>query len=147
MVSSMQIKEIIRARGHPNILSTHRTTFEITKDVELTKRGDCIIAVGASKGASDLSPEFKSAMKRDDARITITIEAAEVREVVNARGSHLLLLDHPTDLVIRKSNFICGRTLAGEADKAAIDLSRKLAEKSQNPNQEILITLVAEVSN
>ena len=142
----MRIIEIIHARGHHNILSTHDTTLEITKETELTKRGNCIIAVGAEKGAINLEMGFKRTMKRDDARITITIEADGIREVVNAKGSHLLLLNHPTDLVIRKSNYVCGRTLAIGADKAAKDLSKKLTEKSQNPNQEILITLVAEVT-
>lgn len=142
----MRIIEIIHARGHQNILSTHDTTFEITKETELTKRGNCIIAVGASKGAIDLEATFKQAMRRDDARITITIEADGTREVVNAKGSHLLLLSHQTDLVIRKSNYVCGRTLAIVADKVARDLSRKFIEKLQDPNQEILVTLVAEVT-
>ncbi|HIP58595.1 MAG TPA: DUF371 domain-containing protein, partial [Archaeoglobus profundus] len=37
------MKEVITAWGHPNITAKHRTTLEITKDEELSIRGDCII--------------------------------------------------------------------------------------------------------
>ncbi|MBA7490955.1 hypothetical protein ES702_01499 [subsurface metagenome] len=140
----MKITEIVDACGHENIRSTHKTTFEITKESTLTKRGDCVIAVGATKGAKDLSSEFKDAMKREDVQITITIEADEVREVVKARGSPQLLFTHQTDMVVRKSNYICGRTIAIKANKAAKDISKKLIEKIQNPSQKIKITLTVE---
>jgi len=140
----MEITEIVDAVGHENIRATHKTTFEITKESTLTKRGDCVIAVGATKGAKDLGSEFKEAMKREDAQITITIEASEIREVVKARGSPQLLFTHPTDMVVRKSNYICGRTIAIKANKAARDISRKLIEKIRNPDQKIKITLTVE---
>jgi len=140
----MKITEIIDAYGHENIRATHKTTLEVTKESTLTKRGDCVIAVGATKGAKDLSSEFKEAMKRQDAQITITIEANGIREVVKARGSPQLLFTHPTDMVVRKSNYICGRTITIKANKAARDISRKLIEKIQNPDQKIKITLTVE---
>lgn len=140
----MKITEIIDAYGHENIRATHKTTLEVTKESTLTKRGDCVIAVGATKGAKDLSSEFKEAMKRQDAQITITIEANGIREVVKARGSPQLLFTHLTDMVVRKSNYICGRTIAIKANKAARDISRKLIEKIQNPDQKIKITLTVE---
>ena len=140
----MKITEIVDAYGHENIRATHKTTFEITKESTLTKRGDCVIAVGATKGAKDLSSEFKEAMKRQDAQITITVEASEIREVVKARGSPQLLFTHPTDMVVRKSNYICGRTIAIKANKAARDISRKLVEKIRTPDQKIKITLTVE---
>jgi len=140
----MKITEIIDAYGHENIRATHKTTLEVTKESTLTKRGDCVIAVGATKGAKDLSSEFKEAMKRQDAHTTITIEANGIREVVKARGSPQLLFTHPTDMVVRKSNYICGRTITIKANKAARDISRKLIEKIQNPDQKIKITLTVE---
>ena len=33
--------------GHENILSTHKTTIEFTKDSELTLDGDCILGIKA----------------------------------------------------------------------------------------------------
>lgn len=134
----------IFAHGHENIQATHETTFEITKEPTLTKRGDCIIAVEATKGAADLPLEFKEAARKKDAQITITIEAGELKEIVRTRGSPRLLFTHPTDLVVRKTDYVCGRTLAIRADKAASDLSRKLVEKIQDSSQRIRITLAVE---
>ena len=135
---------VIFAHGHENIQATHETTFEITKEPTLTKRGDCIIAVEATKGATDLPLEFKKAARKKGAQITITIEAGELKEIVRTKGSPRLLFTHPTDLVVRKTDYVCGRTLAIRADKVASDLSRKLVEKIQDPNQRIRITLAVE---
>lgn len=135
---------VIFARGHENIQATHRTTFEITKEPTLTKRGDCIIAVEATKGVADLPLEFKKAARKENAKITVTIEADGLREVVRASGNPRLSFTHPTDLVIRKSGYVCGRTVAVRADKVASDLSRKLVEKMQSSRQKIEITLTAE---
>jgi len=136
--------EVIIARGHENIQSTHKTTLEITKETKLTKRGDCVIAVSAAKAAADLNPRFKEAAKKESARITITIEAGEMKEVVRAGGSPQLSFTHPTDLVVRRSGYVCGRTVAVRADKAASDLSRKLVEKMRDSRQKIKITVTVE---
>jgi len=135
---------VFSARGHENIEATHKTTFEVTKETTLTKQGDCIIAVEASKAAADLPFEFKEAARKEGARIKVTIEAGELREVVKAKGSPQLQFMHPTDLVVRKSGYVCGRTLAIGADKAASDFSRKLVEKLKDPNQEVKVTLAVE---
>jgi len=140
----MKATEIISARGHQNVQSTNNTTFEITKENHLTKRGDCIIAVDATKGAADLNQTFKEVAHSQGARLTIKIEIDGEEETVTAWGNPKLLLTHPTDLVVRKSNYVCNRTLAIHADKAASDLSRKLVEKLRNPNQKVKITLTAE---
>jgi len=140
----LRIVEVVYARGHENVLSTHKTTLEITKEGMLTRRGDCVIAVCATKGAEDLSPRFKEAAGREGAKITVMIEADGVTEVVRARGDSRLSFTHPTDLVVRRSGYVCGRTVAVGADKAAWDLSRRLVEKMQNPHQKIKITLTVE---
>ncbi|OYT49182.1 hypothetical protein B6U79_02355 [Candidatus Bathyarchaeota archaeon ex4484_231] len=137
----MEKTEVIVAYGHPLIRSTHPTTFEITKDELLTEKGNCIIAVKANKAVVDLSSEFKKAAKKENAEITIIIEAGEQRESVKASGDPKLLFTHPTDIVVRKSSYTCSRTLAVKADKAARDLSRALIRKLQNPNQTVKITL------
>jgi len=137
----MKATEIVYAHGHANIQSSNRTTFEVTKEIFLTKRGDCIIAVGANKGAADLNPKFKEAAGNERARMMITIEVGDEVETVNAWGSHQLSFTHSTDLVVRRSNYVCSRTLAIRADKAAKDLSRRLVEKLRNPNQKVKITL------
>lgn len=141
----MEVTEIILGYGHENIQATHKTTFEITKEAQLSRRGDCIIAVSANKTMTDFSSEFKENVHKKKAKIMILIEAGDAAEVVNAFGSPRLILTHRTDMVVRKSNYICNRTLAIQADKAACDLSRKLAEKLRNPKQKVKITLTVRV--
>jgi hypothetical protein len=133
------------ARGHENVLSTHKTTFEVTKEEQLSKRGDCIVAVGSQLGAVDLPVEFKKAASTDRSKITITVEADGLEETAKAFGSSKLQFTHPTDLVVRKSDYTCGRTLAIKADKASVDFSRKLIEKLKNPKQTVKVTVTAEV--
>jgi hypothetical protein len=141
----MEVTEIILGYGHENIQATHKTTFEITKEAQLSRRGDCIIAVSANKTMTDFSSEFKENLHKEKAKIMILIEAGDAAEVVNAFGSPRLVLTHRTDMVVRKSNYICNRTLVIQADKAACDLSRKLAEKLRNPKQKVKITLTVRV--
>ncbi len=140
----MKVVEVIYARGHANVQATHKTTLQITKEPFLSQRGDCVIAVAATKSAPDLSPEFKETARREKARITTIVEADNLKEVVTAQGSPKLTFTHPNDLVVRKSRYVCGRTLAISANKTAHDLSRKLVEKLKNPVQKIRVTLTVE---
>ena len=135
------LKETILARGHENVLATHETTFEITKEANLSKRGNCVIAVSADKALDDLGSEFKEGLRKNDSRISILIEVGGVAETVNASGNSKLILDHPTDIVVRKTSHISDRTLAIEADKAACDLSRKLVEELRSPKKTVKITM------
>jgi len=141
----MEITEVIIAYGHENVLSTNKTTLEITKETHLTKKGNCILAVSADKALAELTSEFKEGLRKDGGRLTVTIETGNIIEIVKASGNPRLILIHPTDVVIRKSSFICDRTLAIRADKAAADLSKKLVEKMKNPEQEAKITLTVKV--
>lgn len=135
---------LFHAHGHENVLATHKTTFEFTKESSLTEQGDCILAVKSTKAALDLPLEFKDAARKEGSRIMVTIETDELKEVVKARGSPKLTFTHPTDLVVRKSSYVCGRTLAIKADKSANDLSRELVEKLKHSNQQVKVTLVVE---
>ena len=132
------------ANGHKNVLSTHKTTFEFTKETELTKNGNCIVAVGSTMGAVDLPEEFKKTAQKENSKITITIEVDNQKETATGKGSPQLQFTHPTDLVVRKSSFTCGRNLAIKADKASIDFSKMLVEKLQDPNQKAKVTLTVE---
>jgi hypothetical protein len=136
-----EIEEVVFGHGHPNILATHKATLEFTKDTHLSKKGDCIIAVAADKALADLSAEFKAGLRKPNAKLTILIEAGGISAQVQAYGTQQLSLAHPTDAVIRKSGYVCSRTLSVCADKAAINLPRELVEKLKNPQQQVKITL------
>ena len=82
----MTLSESFRARGHPNITSTHKTTLMITRDTELTPKGNCVVAVGSEKGLLDLDLRLKEAMKRADAKITLKLEVGKAIFNVSGRG-------------------------------------------------------------
>jgi hypothetical protein len=141
----MRIAEVIQASGHPRISAMHPTTLEITKEDRLTERGDCIIATCASKACVDLSTEFSNLVKNDETRITLRIEARDRSEVIRGRGSGKLTLDHPNDIVVRKSNYVCHRTIMILADKSALDLDREFVRILGDSRTRIQIELVAEL--
>ncbi|MEM0042413.1 MAG: DUF371 domain-containing protein [Thermofilaceae archaeon] len=118
--------ECVRARGHPLVRATHRSTLEITCDPWLTKRGDCIIAIDADKGAMHLSPSFKRLAANDATRIIIVLVCEGLVEVIRAWGHSCLTFESPNSLVVRRSSFIDGRTVAVKSDKAAIHLDRRM---------------------
>jgi len=140
-----RVSETLEARGHSMIKATHATSFEITKDRHLTARGDCIVAVSSSKGAADLSREFRRIARNDSARITVILSAEGMEQQAHGRGSHKLRLDHATDLVARKSTYACGRTLMISSNIAACDLSSKFIHLIRHPECKIAVQLVAEI--
>lgn len=137
----MTLTEVIHARGHVNVKSTHKKTLEITREDHLTPRGDCIIAVKADKGLNELGREFMNALKSGNAVLELTIKCNGVKDTVKAMGHPDLTLDHPTDMVVRKSSYTCSRTLAVKADKAAVDLDRRLVEELARDNSKVKVTL------
>jgi hypothetical protein len=141
----MRIVEVIQASGHPMIRANHPTTLEITKEDHLTERGDCIIAISASKGCADLSTGFLRLMKNDKTRVTLTMKAGNRTETIRGRGSSRLILDHPNDLVVRRSSYVCHRTIMILADKSALDLDREFVRILGDPHTRIRIELVAEL--
>ena len=143
-MSTNQATETFWVKGHPNILAIHPTTLMFTKDVYVSKNGDCIVGISADKSVTDLSTHLKLQLRKPNATVTISLEADGLSETIRALGSPTLCLCHPTDIVIRKSDYICHRTLAIFADKSAADLSRAFVEKLQSPEQKIKVTLTVE---
>ncbi len=143
-MASRKVVEVIHAFGHPNIRASHPTTFMITKERNVTQRGDCIVAVDADKSVADFSAEFKRVLRHPGAKLTIQLEVDGLVGQINAFGSPELTLNHPNDLVIRKSEFFSDRTLAIKADKSSSDLSRAVVEKLKNPKQQVTLTLTVE---
>ncbi|NJD98219.1 DUF371 domain-containing protein [Thermococcus sp. LS1] len=135
------LREIIRCRGHENVRATHKSTLEFTKEDYLTPKGDCILCIEADKGINDLSEEFKRALK-EGKRLLIRIKVADLTDEVLAEGSPRLILEHPYSMVVRKSDYIDGRTLAIKANKAAKDIDRRIVELLKNPKTVAEIELI-----
>jgi hypothetical protein len=140
----MQLRETFKARGHPNITASHRTTLMVTREPDVTLRGDCIVAVAAEKGLRDLDRRVKEAMCSRDAGIRLILQADGLTFQVSGRGDPRLTLSHPTDMVTRRSSYVCDRTLMVGADKAAYDLEPRLVRMLQKREQVVNITLVVD---
>ncbi len=132
----------IKARGHPNITAKHGATFMLTKDGEAGPNGDCIIGVSAEIAALDLDQGLKDVI-RSGGGLLITVTAGGISEEIRAFGNPGLTLTDPKDLVVRKSSFVCGRTLAIRAGKSAADFSRELAEKLRDAETVVEISIRA----
>lgn len=139
-----KVTETLYAHGHPNVLATHKTTLEITSEENLTPRGNCIVAVGSSKGAKQLSESFKELAKKENSIITMIIKVDDQTETIRGYGSPRLTFSHPHDLVVRKSSYCSDRTIMIKANKAAIDLSRRMVELLKNPLKKVEVVLTVE---
>jgi len=134
------LSDTIHAKGHRNILATHKTTLQITRDIQISKRADCVVAVAADKSLRDLTSAVKTALSSNTAKMRLTIEAGHMSEVIMGSGNINLSLSDTHDMVVRKSPFTSGRTLMVGANKAARDLDRTFVEKLKKP-EDIIITL------
>ena len=122
----------IMAKGHENVLSLHKSTFEITKDKDLSLSGDCIIGLDIDKSMEDFPKEFKEKLANDDTKVIVELKTPNAFDTIEGYGHHDLTLSHPTDIVCRKSTFVCSRTLMIKSNKAAIDLNRDLIKDLAN---------------
>lgn len=126
------MKLTIKTHGHINVTSKHKTTFEVTTDPEISIKADCIVGVASEKSMKDFSEDFKKAMRKEDAEIKVILKTKNAFDAITGHGHPDLPLDHPTDIVCRKSDYICGRTLMINADKAARDLNNDLINDLKN---------------
>jgi len=129
----VRVTEEVAFAGHAVVKATHEKTIEITTEGHLTTRGDCIIGVRASKGIAQLSRSMKRALRSDDARVRLTIVTPGGEFSFAAKGSKDLTFDSPTDMVIRRSSFVCGRTLAVQAECSASEIPRGLVGTLKSP--------------
>ncbi len=124
----------ISFRGHKNVRSLHTKSIEITTDTDLTVNGDCIIGVGASCGCRDIPTELKSLLQQPQSKVSCTIIVGDLSFKVTGNGSEKLALTNPHDIVIRKSNFTCPRTLSINCDTASDSIPRQMVKALQDPN-------------
>ena len=128
--------------GHENIRSNHKKTIEITKESHLTPQGDCIIGVNAGSSCADLPKAVKDKLRNYDSKVRFVIAVDNYEFVIEGSGHPDLILDHSEDIVIRKSDFICPRTLAIKCDKASDLLPREMIRLLQRPETKGTFSIV-----
>ncbi|WP_297825544.1 DUF371 domain-containing protein [uncultured Methanobrevibacter sp.] len=122
----------ILTKGHKNVSSLHKSTFEITKDVEIGPTADCIIGVDMDNSMLNFPEEFKQKIANSNTVIKVVLDTENGHDEITGFGHENLTLTHPTDIVCRTSDYTCPRTLMIRADKAARDLDSNLIEDLKN---------------
>lgn len=127
--------------GHENVRAFHPRTIEITTESDLTVQGDCIVGVRSECGCGAIPKKMKEKLRRSDSEITITLHVNNEKFQVIGRGHNELKLENPHDIVIRKSSFVCPRTLAIECDKSSEDIPRRIIKMLQDPKTKGLFVI------
>ena len=126
------ISEEVIFKGHPNVQSLHSRTIEITKDKNLTLKGDCIIGVNANKSCKDLLPKIKEKIKKNNSSIEIELIVEPYSFIIKGSGNEDLLLSNSKDIVLRKSKFICDRTLSINCNYGSLEIPREIIDLLKN---------------
>jgi hypothetical protein len=122
------LEYVFHAKGHHNVTSAHKSTFEVTMDKEIGIRADCIVGVSSEAKLGELPNKLQEAIKNENNIIKVQLETENAFDEITGYGHPELTLNHPTDMVCRKSEFKCSRTLMIKSDKAAIDLKKELID-------------------
>lgn len=137
------MKYVFHAKGHPNVTSTNKSTIEITMDKEIGIKADCIIGVSSRVKLEDFPTELIEAIKNENKIIKVQLETDNAFDEITGRGHPELILDHPADMVCRKSEFKCSRTLMIKADKSAIDFKKELIDDLKD-RKELKVKIIVE---
>lgn len=124
-----------KAFGHRNVLATHKSTYEFTKESELTKKGDCIVGV---RSDFDTKALVKLARENNSARLRIFFRDEEVfwdEFILNQN------FKSEGEVVIRMSNFLSERTLGIKCMKSAKQIPRGIVKRLQNPCSTIRVVI------
>lgn len=133
----------IKSKGHRNVSSLHKSTFEITKDVEIGPTADCIVGVDMDDSMSDFPEELKKKIANSNTKILVLLDTPNAHDEIIGFGHEDLTLTHPTDIVCRTSDYTCPRTLMIKSSKAARDLDLDLIEDLKNEEPlEVTIKIV-----
>jgi HAD superfamily hydrolase (TIGR01509 family) len=131
----MSMKYCFTAKGHENILATHKKTLEFTKDERLSLDGDCIVGVSA-----DFTIEGLRKMLAIHTRMRMRISAGGASDEVEFVSNKDFSSDR--ELVIRFSEFGSDRTFGFSANKAAAQLNKELIKQLRIPGNVINVEIM-----
>jgi hypothetical protein len=130
--------------GHPNVQSLHARTVEVTKEEHLSLKGDCIIGVRADKACADLDEKVRRRLMQDGTAVKIEIIVGGHAYTIAGSGDSRLTLKNAHDIVIRKTSFVCPRTLSVRCDRASSDLPREMVGLLKDPKTKGLFRITVE---
>ena len=84
---------------------------------------------------------------KNQSKIKITIKVENLQDFFYGYGYKELKLLDKNDVVFRKSNYMCERTVLINCTKSSLDLNRVLIEKLRVPGKKITITFEINETN
>ena len=84
---------------------------------------------------------------KNQSKIKITIKVENLQDFFYGYGYKELKLLDKNDVVFRKSNYMCERTVLINCTKSSLDLNRVLIEKLRVPGKNITITFEINETN
>ena len=138
------VQDEVTFYGHPNVRSLHSKSIEITKDGYLTPKGDCIIGIKANKACTNLEESIRRGLKSSSAIVKIEVFVEDESFIIKGRGDDRLTMLNPHDIVIRRTNFVCPRTMSVLCDKASSDMPRELVRLLQHQEQKGIFRITIE---
>lgn len=135
------MEEEIFFYGHPNIRAMHERTIELTKAKEITVRGDCVVGVNASRACADLRESFKRKLCQENAFVRLSLIVGTYTYDFVGYGSPSLTLSNKHDIVIRKSEFVCPRTIAIRCNRASSDIPKGMVRLLKDPSTKGILRL------
>ncbi len=106
--------------GHPAIRATHHKTLELTRDLEITERATCVVAVGLGQLPGPLAGD-----------VHLTLRVGDESFGLDARANSSW--DPAGSAVVRRGQLRTPATFATHATAAASDLPRALVERLRDP--------------
>lgn len=138
--------DVVEFRGHPNVRAEHPTTLEVTRDEFLTPRGDCIVGVAGSKGASEIDNCVKEVLRSGGRLVAVVLVEGGPFDYLVAEGSNLMTFTEGRKVIIRRSTYVDGSTIGIRATKAARDIRRDVVEALRQGRRGYLILVAVSSS-
>lgn len=132
------MKYVFYAKGHANVLGTHRNTLELTSDSELSRSGDCIVGVACD---FDLA-QIQKMLSFDRLRMTMSVEVVDGKDVSDFVEFNVNKdFNSFSEIVLRLGDFVSDRTLGTGCSKSAKMLSRELINRMVDPSARMEVVL------
>jgi hypothetical protein len=87
---------------------------------------------------------LKEKLKDSNSKVMFSIKVANHEFNVEGKGNENLVLTHVDDIVIRKSEFVCPRTLAVKCNRSSDLIPREMVSLLQNPKTQGTFTIIVD---
>ena len=134
---------VIKSTGHENILANHKTTWQLTNESHLTLKGDCIVGVNSTHSAYDLPDTMKIWLKNGN-WVSIKIIIGDHEFQGKGQGHTNLTFEDKIDMVFRKSQFTCPRTITINTSFSAFEIPNNITNllKSRDTSYKIQLNKI-----